>query len=485
MRKISFYQFFHAKSIRDLLKLAFVIIISCFLGTSIINLLYMRQIISEYGQQISNIEFANTLSQVAQERDYRECWYIVAGRQEFESSDIYDMIDSIQRDLSTLYDNTMRDDEGHALIAAALRANETLRGYAERLGEQCENGTPVSYRQMTLSEINKVSNSLYNVLREFAYAQIAGIARANEDMQRTSLFIMVLLALLSLAVISIAFEAYRLLKEAVNRPNLELAAMADRILEGDLATEVPPPGPEELNKLADSINLMAGRIRMLLDRSIEEQRNLQKAELRALQAQIAPHFLYNTFDTIVWLAEGGHNEEVISVTLAFSHFCRIALSRGREFITVREEVQHVRDYLVIQSIRYKDILHYEIDIDPAMEQHHMLKLLLQPLVENALYHGIKNKRGGGQITILGRVSSDDSLHFTVTDNGMGMTPDTLQRLRADVCAEQLPETSGYGLYNVNRRLRVFYGAADLLIESEYGCGTNISFSLPERGSEPT
>lgn len=468
-------EYFRTKSIRYLLKVVFVTIITCFLATSFISLIYMRRITAEYGKQISNIEFANSLSRVAREEVARESWYIVAGRQQFADSGIYQRLADINRDLAYLYDNTT---SGRQLVDAAARAHETLIGYVDRLREQCEQGIPISYRQLTLTEINKVSDNIYDVLQEFCYTQITGIARANEEMQQASLAMLVLLALLSLLVTFIAIAAYRMLKEAVERPNVEIAAMADRVLQGDLTTQVPPPGMEELNKLAGTINLMAGRIRTLVDNSIEEQKNLQKAELRALQAQITPHFVYNTFDTIVWLAECGHTEQVVKLTIAFSNYYRIALSSGRDFIPVSEEVEHVRDYLIIQGTRYDELLRYEIDVAEEMGERRMLKLLLQPLVENALYHGIKNKRDIGKITVRGRLLEDGSLTFTVEDDGVGMDEKTLLKLREEIAADHLPETSGYGLYNVNRRLRLFYGAADLQIESERGKGTAITFILP-------
>jgi two-component system sensor histidine kinase YesM len=146
---------------------------------------------------------------------------------------------------------------------------------------------------------------------------------------------------------------------------------------------------------------MAVKIQELIDANIEEQQNLQKSEMKALQAQISPHFLYNTLDTIVWLAEGRQYEQVISVTRNFSNFFRTSLSRGKDWISVQEEFDHVLNYLTIQKIRYRDILDYSINWDRTMAEKPMLKLVLQPLVENALYHGIKGKRGRGNISVRG------------------------------------------------------------------------------------
>ncbi len=474
--------FLLTRSIRDLLKLVFVVMILCFVLTSAIHLTYIRRIAREYGQQIENVQRANSLSQMVKEEIARESWYIVAGRTSFEDSRLSQILDKINSDLSTLYAKASPTG-GRELVEAAMRATKTLTLYVERLQEQCGTGAPVSYQQMTLGEINKVSDNIYDVLQEFTYAQMNDIAAVNAQMQRTTLRMMVIMVALTLVVISIAIAAYRILKWAVERPNVELEAMAERILRGDLTTRVLPPGLQELNKLSESINLMNERIQALLDRSLEEQKELQKAELRALQAQITPHFLYNTFDTIVWLAESGHNEEVIKITIAFSNYCRIGLSRGQDFITVEQELEHVRDYLVIQEIRYGDILRYTIDVDESMYPRKMLKLLLQPLVENALYHGIKSRRQGGEITVKGRLLPDGGLRFEVRDNGMGIPPEKLEQIKAGLSAKSPPESSGYGLYNVSRRLELYYSNARLEISSRYNEGTTVAFTLPPKEEE--
>ena len=152
---------------------------------------------------------------------------------------------------------------------------------------------------------------------------------------------------------------------------------------------------------------MSERIRRLLEKNTQEQKNLREAELRLHQEQISPHFLYNTLDSIVWMAEGGNNRQVVEMTTDLSDFFRTVLSGGKDFITVEEEESHIRSYLKIQKIRYEDILDYSIQIEPGIKDHIVLKMLLQPLVENALYHGIKNKRGGGCIIIRGYEDRDN------------------------------------------------------------------------------
>ena len=183
---------------------------------------------------------------------------------------------------------------------------------------------------------------------------------------------------------------------------------------------------------------------------------------------------YNTLETIVWLAEEGKTREVVEVTMAFTDFLRISLSGGQDFISVAKEEQHVRSYLMIQSVRYGSIMRFEIDIDPALADKRMLKLMLQPLVENAIYHGIKNKRGRGLLRITGR-QEQDWMVFAVADNGIGMTEEQLDALRARI--ERREGEEGYGLRNITQRLRL-YGGRGLEIESKLNCGTTVRFALP-------
>ena len=226
---------------------------------------------------------------------------------------------------------------------------------------------------------------------------------------------------------------------------------------------------------------------LFLDEIGEMPVDMQVSLLRVLQEQINPHFLYNTLDNIIWLAESKDTEQVVRMVSSLSSFFRTTLSKGREFITVKEEEQHIRSYLEIQQFRYRDILEYEIAIPEELYEYEIIKLTLQPLVENALYHGIKNKRGGGHIRVSG-VLCQDVMIFKVQDDGIGMDGARL----AQVCAmlrdgEQEPEqeeTGGFGLFNVNQRIQLNYGREyGLKIQSTYGQGTEIWVRIPCRAEK--
>ncbi|MBE5844372.1 MAG: sensor histidine kinase [Butyrivibrio sp.] len=211
----------------------------------------------------------------------------------------------------------------------------------------------------------------------------------------------------------------------------------------------------------------------------DEQKRLRKAEFEVLQAQINPHFLYNTLDAIVWSAEAGNNKQVVKMVGSLSDFFRSALNKGKEIVTIREELQHVRSYLEIQQIRYQDILEYEITVDEALDAYLIPKITIQPIVENALYHGIKNKRGGGKITVSGN-EAEEYIEIIVEDNGMGMTSERLDEVRESLVNRRPGQDAIYGMYNVNERIRLSFGEGyGLSLDSVYGDGTTVKVKLPK------
>lgn len=255
---------------------------------------------------------------------------------------------------------------------------------------------------------------------------------------------------------------------------------------GFLESKVTPAGNDEVAELGRSYNIMLGKIKTLLEQSIREQEEMKKAELRALQAQINPHFLYNTLDSILWMAEAGKNDRVITLVQSLSRLFRISLNRGRDWIPLEKEIEHVHSYLIIQQMRYRDILEYRIEVEPYLLPCPVLKMTLQPIVENALYHGIKNKRGKGMITVSAQETAACELQLTVRDNGCGMPSDKLERLRRDLLNGRLPvETGeevsgGFGLHNVHQRIKLFYGESyGVRIDSVAGEGTTVTITIPK------
>lgn len=298
----------------------------------------------------------------------------------------------------------------------------------------------------------------------------------REDVSRalsTSVFVFAAI-LLGVTVFS------RKIMLSITEPIRRLARATKQAGSGDFAVRAEEDSVDEMAVLNASFNQMVEKIGQLVERNRLEQINLRQTELKVLQAQINPHFLYNTLDSIIWLAEAGKKEQVVEMVSALSDFFRTTLSKGRDYITLQEEEKHIRSYLQIQQFRYRDILEYEIDIPHEMYRYPILKLTLQPLVENALYHGIKNKRGIGHIWVSAK-EEDTRLVFCVRDNGIGMTPEKLGEVRALICGDACDDNAknGFGLFNVNQRLQLNYGEEfGLKIDSVYGEGTTVFAMVP-------
>lgn len=211
----------------------------------------------------------------------------------------------------------------------------------------------------------------------------------------------------------------------------------------------------------------------------KEQKQLRKAEFDLLQAQINPHFLYNTLDAIVWSAESGNQKQVVSMVGNLSDFFRLSLNKGKEMVLVSEELNHVRSYLEIQQIRYQDIMKFNINVPESLNGFKIPKLTVQPVVENALYHGIKNRRGGGTIEVFGR-NKEEYFEIVVKDNGIGMTEERLADVRRAIEEGTNDRTVVYGLYNVNERIKLHFGEGyGIKIDSKYDEGTMVSIRLPK------
>jgi two-component system sensor histidine kinase YesM len=279
-----------------------------------------------------------------------------------------------------------------------------------------------------------------------------------------------------------------IISASIYLPIKKLHNVTKTITKNDLQALVTSHNVDEITEMGISFNIMIGKIRELLDAKIKEQENLKKAELKALQAQINPHFLYNTLDTIVWLAEANKTQQVIEIVRALSSFFRITLSKGKDWIPILQEIEHVRSYLTIQKMRYRDILDYQIEVDEEILDGNILKLTLQPLVENALYHGIKNKRNGGVITVRAKRAAQDQVSLEVQDDGVGFTPYKLSQIQAALqedAGEITLKESGFGLENVDKRIKLYYGKQyGLTIQSQYQEGTLVRVAIPFKEPEP-
>lgn len=256
-------------------------------------------------------------------------------------------------------------------------------------------------------------------------------------------------------------------------PVKKLGQVMKRVEDGDTTVRAEQKGAQEFQVLASTFNQMLERIEFLMKEEKEQEALTRIYELKALTSQINPHFLYNTLDTIIWMAEFQDHQKVVDITKALSNYFRLSLNAGEEIVTLRQELEHVRQYLFIQKERYGDKLDYHIDELDGIPELTLPKIVLQPLVENAIYHGIKESERPGKITIT--VSKRDTfIDICIADNGVGMEENTTSK----------KELGGVGLRNIQERLTLFFGESfSMEIQSEPNVYTKVYLHLPLKEKE--
>ncbi len=469
-------------SIGKRLKHSYIIIMGLMLIPLVASVGVMANYAFRYHGVISQIEKVSSLKPLVVETIPDELWSVVAGRKTFAEGTHYDMIHAVNNQLDSLMASSITRNPME--LTVARRTMNTLEDYVNKMGRQMDAGARVMENERTLEEVRSVATLVGEMLEDFIALEISAATDTSIHLQNMLGIILAGEMVLLLLTVIFAMLAQSSLSETIRRPIAQLEEFAGNLAGGNLLARAPTTEVEELKSLTASLNIMAGKLSDLIEENKREQENLKKSELRTLQAQIAPHFLYNTLDAIVWLAEAKRSAEVIQITQALSDFFRISLSQGRDWIPLAQEVRHLQGYLTIQKIRYRDILDYSIDIPEELHDLQILKLVIQPLVENAIYHGIKHRRGKGRVEITGR-REEDLLHFEVRDNGAGMPDDRLKEIRASL-EEGMPmekENLGYGLYNVNKRLQLYYSPPRGLVIESGPQGTSVSFSVPVRRQE--
>ncbi len=449
----------------------------------VISLLLMLFYAWKYHTSITRMETIASLKTTVATEIPGSAWNIISGRETFAESGIYGKIHEVDATIEAVTEQTL--EENRLSLIVASRTMQTLENYVDRIRDNIEAEVPVVENEAVLTEVRDVAALVDSMLNDYIAQEIGTSARM-------SLSLMVVIILTAIAEVVIVILAWifrnRYMKataRSVREPIERLEEVAGRLADGAFNARLPDTELAELRNLTMQVNNMADRLEEMREKNSDDAKKLRKAELRTLQAQINPHFLYNTLDAIVWKAEAGDVDEVITLTSSLSDFFRISLSSGADWIPISQEKKHIEGYLKIQQTRYRDIMRYEIDIPDDIGDFYILKLLLQPLVENALYHGIKNNRGGGLITVTGR-KEDGDLVFSVKDTGCGMTAEQLRKLSSRMKKGQ-PAVSegggGFGLVNVNLRIRLYYNQmAGLLIDSSEA-GTEVSFRVPCRTRE--
>lgn len=375
---------------------------------------------------------------------------------------------------TTLRDNRWR-------IQSMLDMCDNLRRYMIEIAREESYDLRMELLERNIRGETGLTKLIETYMNDFINDEVRELARLQRIItsQMTAVIIAVIagVAVLTLGMVWYSVRVTRRITEPISA----LSRKARRFGEGNFSSEPLETHITELQTLNSGFDEMAGRITALIAKQREDQQSLHRAELELLQAQINPHFLYNTLDSIAILAESDRGEDVVNMVTSLSTFFRNSLNKGEDIISLAAERTQVTSYLEIQQIRYSDILRYDIRIPDELLDCQVPKLILQPLVENALYHGIKNRRGMGTITVTGETDGNDML-LKVTDNGAGMDEEQVRVLQSGIYEDR---HTGLGLVNVHKRIRLYCGEPyGLSFESQIGKGSTVTIRLPQTRPQP-
>ena len=309
--------------------------------------------------------------------------------------------------------------------------------------------------------------------------RIVGVAFMDELLEPLRMFRTSLIVIMVLSVI-VAVLLSNIISKWITKPLRKLEAGMRSVQNGNFSVKEPVDGSKEVVSLSQSFQAMVQRIEELMEQVRTTEALKRQRELDALQAKINPHFLYNTLDSVVWMAETGNSKGVVKMVTALASLFRISIAKGHDTITLKEEFSHVRSYLDIQSMRYKDKFTYSIELPRELEKQPTIKLLVQPIVENSIYHGIKYLQDEGIITIKAE-DRGDRIAMIISDNGVGMRKETLNSLLdRNSTHEHSSEGNGIGLLNIDERIKLSYGEEyGLSITSEPDEGTTVMIIIPK------
>lgn len=445
----------------------------------VISIFYTRNILI-YRSALANVEEANSVSTIVQENVLEELWDLVFGLIQVSDYESGNELEKVRLAIEEIQANTTTAKEA-ANLDVALRTLDTLDHYISKMESNIANERPFDENEAIMVQVDAVTVLLYAILQDFVRVEIELAGKTSDDMLVSLYYLMLFELIIVLTIIYSAKKNNRFLTQQIQEPLNDLIVLSEELSQGHLDYRAKEPEVAELRVVTKSMNDMAHNLHVLIEENAVKQFDLAQSELRVLQAQITPHFIYNTLDAILSLAEQGNSEQVKTMTYALSDFLRISLSKGQDWITIEKEIRHIEDYLTILQIRYGAMLTFAIDIPEEILQTEVLKMILQPLVENAVYHGTKHVRRAGKVTVAATVA-EDTIRFLITDNGIGIEDERLLEIQARLAQATVDDSGegGYGLYNVRKRLLLYYGnAASLQIDSTYRNGTTITVTVPK------
>lgn len=400
-----------------------------------------------------------------------EMYYIAIGSKESSNlEDVLEQVEDAQEIMQKLRRNTYNNN--------GVKSLNSLDSYLENLRQRMLQLVEIKEYDKRMefmdSNIRIITGLIMQEMQNYIYNESMYLVQVEKSLTHRVKLLISGMAVLLIATLGILMRRSFRLTDGIIQPVNIMLDKVKKVGRGKFDMIPIEAEIEEIEELDEGINKMARKISALLENVRQEKEMQHLTELQLIQAQVNPHFLYNSLDTIVWLIEGGMTDDAVEMISSLSIFFRTSLSKGNDIIPLSEEERHTLSYLEIQQYRYRDILEFEINIPKELSGIPVPKLSIQPLAENALYHGIKNRRGKGKILIEGR-EEEDALVLTVSDNGQGMTPERLHEVQEAI---RTGERAGFGLAAVAERIALYYGPGyGMKIFSEEGKGTTVEIRL--------
>ena len=434
----------------------FLFLLFCFYNLWAANYRYQDMINSTVAASEFTLDFKKDF-------DY-ETYLLIVGNKTVEESELRDMLTNANRIITGLEQITDSRDN-LARLKSIKKYLNNLDTYVDRIEQNIRVGNRYEDNmEIWENDVQIVTTLVRETIFQYIYYETKGIQESHAEYQSFFVSMIEISVIAFVAVLLLIVFISHYIPLSISRPITELVEVTQQVSQGNLQVRSHVNTGVEAKQLSESLNTMIDKINELLEQVKKEQIRIRKAEFELLQAQINPHFLYNTLDTIIWLAERDEQKQVVHMVESLSDFFRTSLNQGKDIISIKEEIQHVRSYLEIQQMRYQDILEYEIN------------------VPEEFHHGIKNKRGRGKITVRGYREGSFFI-LEVQDNGIGMQPERLEQVRNALVHKQFVESKVYGLYNVNERIRLNCGEEyGLRISSTYQEGTTVKIFLPDADS---
>lgn len=400
-----------------------------------------------------------------------EMYYIAIGSK--ESSDLEDVLEQVE-DAQEIMQKLRRNTYNNNGVKSLNSLDSYLENLRQRMLQLVEIKEYDKRMEFMDSNIRIITGLIMQEMQNYIYNESMYLVQVEKSLTHRVKLLISGMAVLLIATLGILMRRSFRLTDGIIQPVNIMLDKVKKVGRGKFDMIPIEAEIEEIEELDEGINKMARKISALLENVRQEKEMQHLTELQLIQAQVNPHFLYNTLDTIVWLIEGGMTDDAVEMISSLSIFFRTSLSKGNDIIPLSEEERHTLSYLEIQQYRYRDILEFEINIPKELSGIPVPKLSIQPLAENALYHGIKNRRGKGKILIEGR-EEEDALVLTVSDNGQGMTPERLHEVQEAI---RIGERAGFGLAAVAERIALYYGPGyGMKIFSEEGKGTTVEIRL--------